>query len=83
MSNKISPITRAQRLALWRVFQRDFPAWVSPTRRHRSGMELGVVPVPSIQWRRFRKRAVAGYDCIMLEWHGMWLGIERDGYTHS
>jgi hypothetical protein len=22
-------------------------------------------------------------DCIMIEAGGMWLGIERDGYTHS
>lgn len=24
-----------------------------------------------------------GYDCIMIQYAGMWLGIERDGYTHS
>jgi len=22
-------------------------------------------------------------DCIMVQWAGMWLGIETDGYTHS
>ena len=22
-------------------------------------------------------------DCIMVQWCGMWLGIETDGYTHS
>lgn len=22
-------------------------------------------------------------DCAMVQWCGMWLGIERDGYTHS
>jgi len=31
----------------------------------------------------FRRRVVRGFDCIMLPWKGMWLGIERDGYTHS
>ena len=33
----------------------------------------------------FRRR-VAPYpadSCIMIEWCGMWLGIETDGYTHS
>ena len=31
----------------------------------------------------FRRTAKAGYDCVMLPWCGMWLGIESDGYTHS
>lgn len=31
----------------------------------------------------FRRRVVQGYDCLMLQWCGMWLGIESDGYTHS
>lgn len=22
-------------------------------------------------------------DCVMGQWHGMWIGIEKDGYTHS
>jgi hypothetical protein len=22
-------------------------------------------------------------DCVMVQWSGMWLGIETDGYTHS
>jgi len=21
--------------------------------------------------------------CLMVHWAGMWMGIERDGYTHS
>lgn len=31
----------------------------------------------------FRRRARQGYDCVMIPWCGMWLGIETDGYTHS
>lgn len=34
-------------------------------------------------YREFRKRAVQGFDCIMMQWCGMWIGIELDGYTHS
>ncbi len=35
-------------------------------------------------YRAFRKINVEpGYDCIMVQWCGMWLGIETDGYTHS
>jgi hypothetical protein len=24
-----------------------------------------------------------GSGCVMVEWRGMWLGIERDGHYHS
>jgi hypothetical protein len=24
-----------------------------------------------------------GWDCLMVPLWGMWIGIERDGYTHS
>jgi len=34
-------------------------------------------------YREFRKTVQAGWDCVMVEWSGMWLGIELDGYTHS
>ena len=77
--------TRLQREALFRVFQRDFPNWVSPGKRreHSTG---NIVAVPTTQWRKFRARAQPLFDnsgCIMIHWAGMWLGIERDGYTHS
>lgn len=32
---------------------------------------------------QFRRTVQAGWDCIMVQWSGMWLGIESDGYTHS
>ena len=31
----------------------------------------------------FQRTAEQGYDCIMVKWCNMWLGIESDGYTHS
>jgi hypothetical protein len=34
-------------------------------------------------YRQLRRDVVPGHDCLMLKWAGMWLGIERDGYTHS
>lgn len=34
-------------------------------------------------YRQFRKTVSEGYDCLMVQWCGMWLGIESDGYTHS
>ena len=35
-----------------------------------------------LAFRRSVERAC--YDnCLMVQWCGMWLGIEEDGYTHS
>jgi hypothetical protein len=34
-------------------------------------------------YRELRRDVLGGHDCLMLQWAGMWLGIERDGYTHS
>ena len=32
----------------------------------------------------FRRSIGRGsFDCIMVQWCGMWLGIEIDGHTHS
>jgi hypothetical protein len=75
--------TRAQREAIFKVFQRDFPGWVSPGRRQSiNGL---IVPVPTVQYRRFRAKVQPAFSdsCVMLPWKGMWLGIETDGYTHS
>ena len=76
--------TRAQRCALFQVFQRDFPSWQTPFRRMTYAGSF--ISVSSIQYRRFRKTVQPYFDgsgCIMVPWHGMWLGIEKDGYTHS
>ena len=34
-------------------------------------------------FHEFLNRATLGYDYIMIEWCGMWLGIETDGHAHS
>jgi hypothetical protein len=77
--------TKAQRKALFRVFQRDFPSHVTPFYRMAFVGTQGTVKsqVPSTQYRRFRAKVHPGPGCIMLPWRGMWLGIEPDGYTHS
>ena len=36
-----------------------------------------------LSYREFRLSVATGPDCIMVPWCGMWLGIEKDGYTHS
>jgi len=36
-----------------------------------------------MSYRQFRQTVQGGWDCVMVQWCGMWLGIESDGYTHS
>lgn len=31
----------------------------------------------------FRRTVSRGYDCLMVNIAGMWVGIEPDGYTHT
>lgn len=63
--------TRAQREALFRVWQRWYPA------------DVVSYPNPAPTFHKFRKRVQPGPGCIMVQVPGMWLGIEPDGYTHS
>lgn len=60
--------TREQRVALKRVYNRIVT-------------EQRTEDMPTYrQWREFAVHL--GYDCLMVEVAGMWLGIEEDGYTH-
>jgi hypothetical protein len=72
------PLTRKQRVALFRIWQRDNPGWISP------GND-GYAKVPTTAYREYRRtvRPFLGGDCVMVPRWGMWLGIETDGYTHS
>jgi len=37
-----------------------------------------------VPYREFRRGAQPGPDkCVMINFAGMWLGLETDGYTHS
>ena len=59
----MKPLTRQQRLAIKRLYDRN----------HNGCMT----------YLQFRRRAVPGFDCVMIPWCRMWLGIELNGYTHS
>lgn len=79
------PANRKQREALFRVFQRSYPNWVSPGRRI-SHTRKEEVRTPTILYRKFRRTVQPCFDgsgCIMVPYANMWLGIETDGYTHS
>jgi hypothetical protein len=34
-------------------------------------------------YRAFRRTVQTSFDCLMVRWCDMWVGIEEDGYTHS
>ena len=36
-----------------------------------------------LTFRRSAIHAPFNGNCLIVQWCGMWLGIERDGYTHS
>ena len=88
----ITAITRKQREALFRIFQRDWPSHETPFKRWSGARcphcgkwsgKLGLVSAP---YRRFRRSVVAypdGTGCVMIPWANMWLGIETDGHTDS
>lgn len=65
-------LTKQQRRALFLVYLRDVKRQVIPF-------------TPYLQWRRAHKPEplLGGGGCAMIQWRGMWLGIETDGYTHS
>ena len=66
--------TRLQREALLRVYRR-----VCDESRHRMTAQQYI----AFTYRAFRKSVQPGPGCIMVQFAGMWLGIEPDGYTHS
>jgi len=67
--------TKAQRAALKRVFDRQ-PIWSDGPE---GGQRL-------LRYRQFRASIQPSFGCdgaVMVRFAGMWLGIERDGYTHA
>jgi hypothetical protein len=60
-------LTREQRLALKRVFDR--PVDHRPDETYRQFRRRVIIPSYD--------------QCILVRWSGMILGIEPDGYTHS
>ena len=67
-------LTKEQRLALWRVFIRKYPFYNELRKEDARAL-----------YRKFRRQAVPEIcgPAVMIPFAGMWLGIEKDGYTHS
>lgn len=80
--------SRAQREALKRVYRRVVADHMQSDAvrlaQHINFHNARQVEVPKpMSYRTFRRTVQPGPDCIMVPFAGMWLGIERDGYTHS
>ena len=61
------PLTRDQRRALLRVYHRSWGHHEKPS------------------YTQFRRGLIRPYGdpCVMVKWHGMWVGIEADGHAHT
>ncbi len=74
-------VNKAQLHALYRVFCRD-----KDEQRLYYRNPDKTITLRSQTWREFRKSVQGTFlmdGCVMVYWAGMWLGIEKDGYTHS
>ena len=59
---------------------------LTKAQRHAIKRKFDINPDGAKSYREFRRRAfpeLCGWGAIMLPWCGMFLGIEKDGYTHS
>lgn len=73
--------TKAQRKAVRAVFCRGpIKPYMTPDEHAR-----GLIAVP-LTYKQFRRGVQPTFGCdgaVAVQWAGMWLCIERDGYTHS
>ena len=65
-------LSKPQRLALKKLFDRQTENRRPEQSRCRT-------------YRQFRAsvQPFIGGGCVLVEWCGMWVGIEPDGYTHT
>lgn len=110
----MKPITKAQRKAIHRIFNRHRPidgeitaqellrqagwrfimdlttdewCWYHPHYGEKVqdpdeiAIEMGYAK--RLSYREFRRTVMHGFDCLMVNVSGMWIGIEKDGYTHT
>jgi hypothetical protein len=63
-------LTRQQRVALKRLYDRI-------------DTEKFCRTIKPVTYKEFRRSVSKGWDCVMVYWCGMWVGIETDGYTHT
>jgi hypothetical protein len=70
-------LNRKQREALFNVYQR------CPLDANADRLQGNLTPLTYRQFREKVQPMFCGDGGVMIHWCGMWLGIEKDGYTHS
>lgn len=53
------------------------------TKAQRKALKRVWLRDPAVPYRSFRRSVQWGHGYVMVQFAGMWLGIEQDGYTHS
>jgi hypothetical protein len=53
------------------------------TKPQRKALHKVWLRTDQVSYRDFRKTVQPSLGCVMVEFAGMWLGIEKDGHTHS
>lgn len=79
VSRYVQTLNKAQQKALYRIWDRGDLIAVPEGPGLRT---VGTGRQP-LTYKQFRKTVQFSFDCAMVHWCGMWLGIEQDGYTHS
>jgi hypothetical protein len=111
----MTPITKPQRQAIKRIFQRHRPLqsgetaqalaraagwrfhydesdgeafwWNVAYPHERFPYAMDIVQRYQLDrpmsYRSFRRTVQHGYDCLMVQVSGVWIGIETDGYSHT
>lgn len=69
---RLAKTTKAQRKSIKRLWERL---------RDSDRPLFGRDNIPT--YRQFRATVQQTFDCLMVQWCGMWVGIETDGYTHT
>ena len=79
--------TRPQREAIKRVYDRAPIISYHHTHTVKSQYAETTAQIETrLSYRGFRARIMPTFGCdgaVTVEWMGMWLCIERDGYVHS
>lgn len=76
-------MTLAQTIALYRKWNQQ-KLYLSSDGMPKATTETQQDQQRYMTFPEFCELAQVGTDgCIMVPWCGMWLGIEKDGYTHS
>jgi len=77
-------ITRAQRRAAKIMYDRSPLYFNSYGNLTSNDMNGDVVNFGPISYKEFRAEFLMGdFGSVMVNWCGMWVGIEHDGHIHS